>query len=66
MADELGVVGFARNQDDGSVYIEAEGNMEALQAFIEWCHTGPEYAEVAGVAIKKLELKWFSSFEILH
>ena len=33
-ADEFAVTGFARNEEDGSVYIEAEGEEENLDKFI--------------------------------
>ncbi len=29
--------GFVRNEADGSVYIEAEGEEANLQRFMEWC-----------------------------
>lgn len=40
-ADALGVVGFAQNQPDGSLYIEAEGEEEALDKFVNWCKKSP-------------------------
>ena len=45
-ADELRIYGFARNEPDGTVYIEAEGEQEPLEKFLDWCKEGPEYAEV--------------------
>ena len=33
---ELGLVGFARNLDDGTVEIEAEGSDDALSQFRRW------------------------------
>jgi acylphosphatase len=45
-ATELGLHGFARNEDDGSVYIEVEGEEQALNEFLQWCKTGPPRAEV--------------------
>ena len=45
-ADELSVTGFVRNESDGTVYIEAEGEEEALKKFIAWCHQGPAHAQV--------------------
>ena len=34
-ANRLGVAGFARNEPDGSVYIEAEGEKDALDEFFK-------------------------------
>lgn len=49
VADILGIKGFVRNDKDGSVYIEAEGDELGLQQFMEWCHEGPEGAIVESV-----------------
>ncbi len=48
-AEELGVHGFARNEPDGTVYIEVEGPGEKLQKFLMWCHEGPQNAEVQSI-----------------
>jgi acylphosphatase len=45
-AQELGLTGFARNEKDGSVYIEAEGPEEQLQEFLDWCEEGTMAAKV--------------------
>lgn len=45
-AERLGIVGFVRNEPDGSVYLEAEGEEKALQEFLGWCHRGPVLAKV--------------------
>ena len=44
-ARQLCVKGFARNEDDGSVYIEAEGRESNLAQFIAWCRKGPQMGE---------------------
>lgn len=64
-ADELDVFGYVENQDNGSVYIEAEGEIEQLEEFIAWCKIGPEKAEVRDVVVLQYEeLKHYDSFEI--
>jgi acylphosphatase len=45
----LGINGFVRNEPDGSVYIEAEGNDNAVRQFLAWCHQGPRDAVVEDV-----------------
>lgn len=62
-ADKLGVTGFARNEADGSVYIETEGEKEKLDEFVKWCYTGPSLAKVEKVKVTKSPLKNFSEFE---
>jgi acylphosphatase len=51
-ADRLGVGGFARNERDGSVTVEAEGAPAAVEAMIAWCRVGPPRAEVVGVTVE--------------
>lgn len=64
-AEELGVVGFVRNQSDGTVYIEAEGPSEALDEFVAWCRRGPSYARIAEVKCYwRDNLKNFNQFTI--
>lgn len=62
--DNLGVTGFARNEPDGSVYIEAEGEKEKLDEFIKWCYKGPPLAKVKKVLVVEGPFKNFSQFEI--
>jgi acylphosphatase len=45
-AERLALAGLARNQPDGSVYLEVEGPEPALEQFLAWCHTGPDLAQV--------------------
>jgi acylphosphatase len=63
-ADQLGVKGFAQNQPDGSVVIEAEGTEENLKQFVDWCRQGPPRAQVAHLDIQEGEVKNFEQFEI--
>lgn len=63
MADLLGAKGFVRNENDGSVYIEVEGEEDILVKFIQWCHHGPDRAEVSYVSVNEGELLGFDSFE---
>jgi acylphosphatase len=64
MAISLGIKGFVKNNYDGSVYIEAEGNELQVFHFIEWCQKGPQYANIEEVFVKEGDLKDFSHFEI--
>ena len=62
MADLLGVKGFVLNLSDGTVYI-AEGDEEILVKFIQWCHHGPDRAEVSYVSVNEAPLQGFEMFE---
>ncbi len=63
-AERLTISGFAQNEDDGSVYIEAEGSEENLKLFEEWCHKGSERSEVSEVQTEEGAIKSFTSFEV--
>jgi len=63
-ARTLGIKGFVRNELDGSVYIEAEGEEESLNKFTEWCKVGPPMSKVDKTEITESLLQNFSSFEI--
>ena len=65
-ATELGLKGFARNEPDGSVYIEAEGALEALEKFRKWCERGPEKAKVKAVEATTSQPKGYSKFEVIR
>lgn len=63
-AYKYGVTGIVMNQDDNSVYVEAEGEEKPMQQFLAWCHTGPLGAKVATVEVEEGPLQHFTSFEI--
>lgn len=59
-----GVYGFARNEPNGDVFIEAEGEGEGLSHFLEWCSKGPERAKVDRILVEEGDLCNYHSFEI--
>ena len=63
-ARDLGLKGFVRNQPDGSVYAEAEGNVELLKAFEKWCWEGSPLSDVKSVITEKGAIVGFSDFDI--
>lgn len=66
MADKLGVSGYVRNRQDGSVHIEAEGETDALEDFVEWCHEGPDLADVSEVVHRETDPKGDAGFLIQY
>lgn len=64
-AESRGLVGWVKNEPDGSVRAVAEGPRQALEDFIAWCHKGPPAARVDSV-----EANWsapageFRSFDV--
>lgn len=69
-ADEavrLNLRGFVRNLRDGDVEAVAEGEPEALEQFVSWCHRGPPAARVTEVQVRdEAATGEFQSFEVRH
>jgi acylphosphatase len=63
-AQRLGLRGFVRNEDDGSVYAEAEGEVEALERFVAWCRRGPSRARVDRVKVVEGEAAGLGAFQV--
>lgn len=47
----LGLNGWVRNMDDGTVEMEAVGPRQKVDALLAWCHKGPPAAKVDAVQI---------------
>jgi acylphosphatase len=65
VADQLGVRGYVKNEENGDVSIAAEGDKHALELFLDWCREGPEKAEVTSVESHEGELKNYRNFEVV-
>ncbi len=64
-ADELNIVGWVKNNPDGSIKIVAQAKEDSLERFINWCYFGPQIAEVKDVKVEAQKLgKPFSDFKI--
>lgn len=63
-AKELNISGIVKNMPDGSVYCEAEGEIDQLIDFISWCEVGPEEAEVTSVLKVSGAVKNYTEFTI--
>lgn len=63
-AIELHISGYAKNEMDGSVFIEAEGEREDINSFISWCRQGPPQARVSEVHVTFGDIKNFTDFSI--
>ena len=58
--------GFVRNEADGSVYIEAEGDEESLKDLLSWCKEGPSHSYVEKVEARKGPVVGYTEFVIRH
>ncbi|MCD6371499.1 MAG: acylphosphatase [Candidatus Aenigmarchaeota archaeon] len=65
MAKTLGIKGWIRNCEDGSVEAVFEGKESSVEKILEWCKRGPPLARVDGVEVKEEKYKGeFRNFEI--
>ena len=62
-AREIGVTGWVRNRDDGSVEALAIGEPRAVEGFIATCHEGPPKARVERVDVEEADAEPLDSFE---
>lgn len=53
VARDLGLVGWVKNESDGTVQIVAEGEKEKLENLVTWAKQGPLLARV-----EKVEANW--------
>ena len=65
-AEKLGVFGEVQNMPDGSVVLFAEGEENAVDALIAWCHYGPPRAEVDKVLVSEGEIKGYKNFSVIR
>ena len=63
-ARALHLCGFVRNEPDGSVYIEVEGEAKSIDSFIDWCKTGPPLSSVQQIDISENTEQGFKDFTI--
>jgi len=65
-ATALKIVGDVINLEDGSVLINAYGEERNMIKFLDWCHYGPESANVEQLEYYLQIYEDLESFEILR
>jgi DNA ligase D-like protein (predicted 3'-phosphoesterase) len=63
-ARELGVLGWVRNSDDGTVALHAEGPSTAVDALVEFLREGPAGIEIAAVTVEEVRVEGHEQFAI--
>jgi acylphosphatase len=66
LAVRQSISGFVRNEPDGSVTVEAEGDSADLKVFVDYLHEGPPRARVEKVEMTEGDLKGYRGFDIKH
>ena len=66
-AQELGINGWVKNENDGSVTVEIEGLDQALQVMEAWLKAGPPAAKVESILlVSQQEDQSYTSFKIIR
>ena len=63
-AESLGLAGWVRNADDGSVEGLFEGDAERVDSMVEWCRRGPGGARVEDVEVESEEPTGETGFHV--
>jgi DNA ligase D-like protein (predicted 3'-phosphoesterase) len=63
-AGELGLLGWVRNEDDGTVLVHAEGSADQVQQLIDFLGEGPPGAGVERVVIEEIRSEGHEQFAI--
>lgn len=63
-AERLGLIGWVRNEADGSVAVAAQGPDDAVESLLGWCRQGPPGARVERVDVTEAEPVDASGFEV--
>ena len=66
MAKHYSIIGSVRYKDDSTIAIEATGEKENMNHFLNYCRLGCPGSEVQDVSIKDLDKSIFNSFEIIE
>jgi acylphosphatase len=53
LARQHGVAGWVRNLPDGRVEAVFEGEKDAVQRLVDWCHQGPP-----GARVDRVDVEW--------
>jgi acylphosphatase len=64
-AREIGLGGFVRNLRDGRVEAVFEGDPADVDALVEWCHSGPRWAQVEQVEVAEEEPRGDPEFRVV-
>ena len=64
VAQNFNITGWIKNRQDDKVEAMISGDEKDVQAFINWCKSGPERAKVEEVIVSSKEKTSFEKFEI--
>jgi acylphosphatase len=65
-ADDLNLVGWVKNEMDGTVLMEVEGEEDKVQEMIQWCNQGPLFSRVDDILHEPSNSTGRKEFEIIY
>ena len=65
-AESMDIRGSVKNLRDGSVFVTAQGEKEAMDNFVRWCYKGPAGAIVRNIEKVQGKTEEFSEFRLLY
>jgi acylphosphatase len=63
-AESLGVAGWVRNAEDGSVEAVFEGDERRVDSMVDWCRRGPSGARVDDVEVETEQPEGETGFSV--
>ncbi len=66
VAENLGLVGWVKNEKSGDVLIRVAGEKDAVNNLVKWCQEGPEFAAVTELETWEEVDEEFESFSIRY
>ena len=66
-ATTLGLVGYTKNESNGTVTVVAQGTPDVLKEFVEYLYEGSSLSHVSSVAVDWASVrKTYHEFSVLH
>ncbi len=65
-ASRLNLLGYVKNEADGSVTVEVEGEEESVNHFLQWCRMGPPKGAIDKMDLRKGPVAGYTEFLIRH
>lgn len=63
-AEELGVRGYVRNLEDGSIELVIEGKDEKVNELLDRCKKGPKHSEIKYIEVEEIKHQGLEGFKI--
>ena len=65
-AVRLGITGTVQNVGSDAVHLEASGEPDQIDLFVEWCKKGPGKAKIENVEVRKISQRNFTGFAVIR